>query len=258
VFSECDAPSHHFYRLETIVIMHTEPNTYSRNWFDFFHVDIGEPRTMQETAFICRCAPLPCFRKIADLCCGMGRHARALSKHGYSVIGVDRDADAIAKARALAGGPTYTKADIREYRPEPGSFDVAMVMSQSFGYFDETTNRKVLGLLTDGVRKGGRVILDLWSAEFFVAHQGRYEFETPGGVVRETKRVEGGRLFVHLDYPDGAEDNFEWQLFSPAQMISMAESVGLRRLFVCTAFDETTPPSPTSPRVQFLFARGCA
>jgi hypothetical protein len=62
-------------------------------------------------------------------------------------------------------------------------------------------------------------------------------------------------LFVYLDYPDSGEDNFEWQLFSPAQMISMAESVGLRQLLACTDFDEATPPSPSNPRIQFLFER---
>ena len=235
-----------------------EPNTYSRRWFEFFHIDISEARTTRETAFICRCALLPNFRKIADVCCGMGRHARALSKHGYSMIGIDRDPDAIAKARALAGGPIYMIADIRNYRLDPGAFDVVMIMSQSFGYFDPTTNREVLGRLADGVRKGGRVILDLWNTEFFVAHQGRHEFTTPGGIVRETKRVDEGRLFVHLDYPDGGEDNFEWQLFSPERMTSLAESVGLRSLVACTDFNEARPPSPTNPRVQFLFERYCA
>jgi SAM-dependent methyltransferase len=235
--------------------MHTEPNAYSRRWFEFFHANISEVRTMQETAFICRCAPLPSFRKIADVCCGIGRHARSLSKHGYSVIGIDRDADVIAKARALAGGPTYMNTDVRHYRPAAGMFDVAMIMSQSFGYFDARTNRDVLGRLVDGVREGGRVILDLWSAEFFVAHQGQYEFKTPNGVVRETKRVEGDRLFVHLRYPDGGEDKFEWQLFSPAPMISIAESVGLVPMFVCTNFNDTTSPSPMNPRVQFAFER---
>jgi SAM-dependent methyltransferase len=235
--------------------MRAEPNAYSRRWFDLFHVNISEARTMQEAAFACRCAPLPGFRKIADVFCGMGRHARALSKHGYSVIGLDRDADAIAKARALAGGPTYVNADVRDYRPDPGMFDAAVIMSQSFGYFDATTNREMLGRLADGVREGGRVMLDLWSAEFFVIHQGRYEFKTSGGIVRETKHIEEDRLFVHLDYPDGGEDNFEWQLFTPARMSSMAESIGLRRLLACTAFDEITPPSPKNPRVQFVFER---
>jgi SAM-dependent methyltransferase len=235
--------------------MRIELNAYSHRWFEFFHIGISEGRTAQETAFICRRAPLPCFRKVLDVCCGMGRHARALSKHGYSVIGLDRDANAIAKARTLTGGPTYVNADVRDYVPDPGMFDVAIIMSQSFGYFDAITNREVLGRLADGVREGGRIILDLWSAEFFMIHQGRCEFKTPGGVVRETKYAEEGRLFVHLDYPDGGEDRFEWQLFTPALMISMAESVGLRQLLACTAFDETTPPSPTNPRVQFVFER---
>jgi SAM-dependent methyltransferase len=235
--------------------MCAEANAYSPQWFEFFHIGISEDRTRQETEFVCRCAPLPTFRKVLDACCGMGRHARALAKRGYSVIGIDRDADVITKARAPAGGPVYMIADVRDYRPDPGAFDIAVIMSQSFGYFDATTNREVLGRLAKGVREGGRVVLDLWSGEFFVAHQGRYEFETPGGVVRETKHVEEDRLFVCLAYPDGGEDSFEWQLFTPERMISTAESVGLRQLLVCTAFDETTPPSPANPRVQFVFER---
>jgi SAM-dependent methyltransferase len=235
--------------------MRPEPNAYSTRWFEFFHIGITEARTTQETAFIRHCAPLPDFRKVLDVCCGMGRHARVLCSRGYSVKGIDRDSDAIARARALAGGPSYLNTDIRDYRPAPGAFDVAIIMSQSFGYFDSTTNRDVLGRLAAGVRKGGRVILDLWSHDFFVAHQGERDLEGNGGVVRETKRVEGDRLFVHLAYPDGGEDNFEWQLFSPAQMISMAESVGLRQLLACTDFDEATPPSPSNPRIQFLFER---
>lgn len=59
---------------------------------------------MHETKFVCRCAPLPHFRKVSDACCGMGRHAGVLSTRGYSVIGIDRDNTAIARARALAGG----------------------------------------------------------------------------------------------------------------------------------------------------------
>jgi SAM-dependent methyltransferase len=236
-------------------VIDAEPNAYSHRWFEFFHAGISQTRTMQEAAFVCHWAPLPDFRKILDVCCGMGRHARVLSSQGYSVTGVERDSHALAKARELGGGPTYVHADVRDYRPEPSAFDIAMIMSQSFGYFDATTNREVLGRVADGVCEGGRVILDLWSTEFFVEHQGQYEFKTPGGVVQETKRVEDDRLFVHLDYPDGGEDNFEWQLFSPKQMISMAKSVGLRQLFACTDFDEAMPPSPTNPRVQFLFER---
>jgi SAM-dependent methyltransferase len=89
------------------------------------------------------------------------------------VLGLDRDADVIAKARALDGGPSYVNTHIREYRPEPNAFDVAIIMSQSFGHFDAATNRDVLGQLAAGVREGGRVILDLWSPRIFCDPSGR-------------------------------------------------------------------------------------
>lgn len=81
-------------------------NVYSRQWFEFFHIGIGEART--KTAFICRCAPLPDFRKVLDVCCGMGRHARALGSRGYSVTGIDRDRVMLSRrpARWLAAQAT--------------------------------------------------------------------------------------------------------------------------------------------------------
>jgi SAM-dependent methyltransferase len=88
-----------------------EPNSYSRQWFEFFHDGIDESRTIRETEFICACAPPPEFRNILDVCCGMGRHPRALSSRGYFVTGIDRDADAIAKARELGAGPKYVVAE---------------------------------------------------------------------------------------------------------------------------------------------------
>jgi trans-aconitate methyltransferase len=98
--------------------MRSKSNTYSHRWFEFFNDGIDEARTIKETTFVCRCAPLPHFRKVIDVCCGTGRHARALARLGYDVIGIDRDVDAIAKARELGGGPSYLQVDIRDYQPK--------------------------------------------------------------------------------------------------------------------------------------------
>jgi SAM-dependent methyltransferase len=235
--------------------MPLEPNVYSREWFEFFHIGIDEARTNQETMFVARFAPLPDFRKVLDVCCGLGRHAHALSNLGYSIVGIDRDADAIAKARELGGGPEFVVADIRDYAPDPGAFDVAICMSQSFGYFDAATNRDVLARLTNGVRKGGRMVLDLWNPEFFAAHQGERELKTSLGTVRENKRIKGDRLFVDLEYPSGNCERFEWQVFSPAEMTELARSVGLVLLVSCTDFDAKVLPSASKPRLQFVLER---
>jgi hypothetical protein len=185
----------------------------------------------------------------------MGRHARGLSSRGYSVTGIERDLDVIARARELAGGPSYIQADIRDYRPDIGAYDLVIVMSRSFGYFDSATNRDLLGRLAKGVREGGRIVIDLWSQEFFATHQGERKLELPDGVARERKRVEDGRLFVNLDYSDGGHDDFEWQLFTPAEMLSLANSVGLALIVSCTDFDVMAKPSPTEPRIQFILER---
>lgn len=229
-----------------------EPNSYSRQWFEFFHVGIDEARTARETDFVCRCALLPQFRRILDVCCGMARHARALADRGYSVVGIDRDADAIAKAREVGGDPNYIVADIRNYQPEAGAFDAIIVMGQSFGHFDAGTNRDILRRLKNAIRERGRIILDLWNPGFFITHQGERKLKTPKGVVRENKRVDGDRLFVQLDYPDGSQEKFDWQLFTPAQMKQLAGTVGLVLSVSCAGFGTSTPPSPTEPRIQFV------
>ena len=64
-----------------------------------------------------------------------------------------------------------------------------------------------------------------------------------------------GRLFVHLDYPDGGYDDFEWELFTPTQMISLADSGGLNLIMSCTDFDKAVAPSSSNPRIQFVLER---
>jgi hypothetical protein len=70
--------------------------------------------------------------------------------------------------------------------------------------------------------------------------------------------VEDGRLFVHLDYPDGGADEFEWALFTPAEMSSLAESIGLTLTVCCTDFDTAVKPCPAKPRIQFVLERNSA
>ena len=232
-----------------------QTNSYSANWFEYFHVGIDEARTNREIDFVCHVAPRPEFQNILDLCCGMGRHARALSQRGYAVTAMDRDSDAIAKARQLAGRERYVIDDIRGYQPASDAFDAIIVMGQSFGYFDQATNRDLLRRLGVGIRNGGRIILDLWNPEFFDTHQGARNLKTARGIVRETKHLENGRLLVDLNYPDCTREKFEWQLFTPEQMTRLADSVGLILLLACSGFDKNNLPSPDDPRIQFVLER---
>jgi SAM-dependent methyltransferase len=230
------------------------PNSYSHHWFKFFHAGIDAARTTREVDFICACAPLPAFANTLDIGCGFGRHARALARLGYSVVGIDRDPVAIETARQLGGGPTYVHVDARDYRPIASS-DLIIIMSQSFGYFDAPTNCDVLSRLASGLREGGRIILDLWNPHFFVAHQGTRSLQFADGVVQERKHVDDGRLFVHLEYPDDATDDFEWELYDVERMNVLAGSSGLVLGASCSGFDLARKMDASDPRIQFILER---
>ena len=68
-------------------------------------------------------------------------------------------------------------------------------------------------------------------------------------------RCEGDRLFVRVTYPDGADEEFEWQLFTAPEMKSLAESIGFDLLISCTEFNARTKPSPENPRIQFVLQK---
>jgi cyclopropane fatty-acyl-phospholipid synthase-like methyltransferase len=186
---------------------------------------------------------------------GMGRHSRALSKRGYLVTGIDRDANAIAKARELGGGPRYIQADVQDYRPTSGEYDAVIIMGQSFGHFDTAANIAILGRLSTGLRKHGRILLDLWNPEFFASHQDERDLQLADGIVQEKKRVENTRLFVHLTYPTGNQEDFEWQLFTRDTIEALAGPLALRLTACCTDFDDSIEPGPSKPRIQFVLER---
>lgn len=237
------------------LVSDVEANSYSPAWFELFHAGIPEARTETESAFVRHVCPRPDFGRVLDVCCGMGRHARALAASGYAVTGVERDGHAIAVALAKGGGPAYVQADARDYQPAPESFDAVVILSQSFGYFDPDTNRAGLARFGQALRPGGRLVLDLWNPDFFRLRQGQRTFQLPAGAVRETTRLEDGRLFSRLDYPDGGCDRFEFQTFSVAEMEEFIRPVGLRLRMVCTDYDAAAPPSADKPKMQFILER---
>ena len=73
-------------------------------------------------------------KDVIDIGCGDGRTTRQIALTAASVLGVDPDVDAIARARDAAGdeadGITFTAADAVALDLPPASFDV-VVFSRS-------------------------------------------------------------------------------------------------------------------------------
>ena len=102
---------------------------------------------------------------VLDLACGHGTLANALAVRGCRVTGLDSSAVFLRRARAdaVAAGADveYVAGDMRRLPSWTGRFDRVVNWSTAFGYFDDDTNRAVLGEIARVLRPGGRLAMDL-------------------------------------------------------------------------------------------------
>lgn len=104
-----------------------------------------------------------------DLCCGPGRCSIALAKKGFTVTGVDRTGFLLDKARAKARAAKvkieWVQMDMRDF-VRPDSFDLALSMFTSFGYFDDKTqDTAVLRNIFASLCPAGAFLIDVTGKE---------------------------------------------------------------------------------------------
>jgi SAM-dependent methyltransferase len=232
-------------------------NSYSNEWFSFFLQPIQSEQTEFEIDFVARNLPQPGYQTVVDLCCGAGRHCNLLALRNYEVIGIDNNVTALEQARKGSNGSvTYVAKDMRNFSEIPGKFDAVLNLWQSFGYFDEKTNQNILRQIAEKLNSKGRFILDIYHRDFFSNNQGKRQFEKDGISITETKLMIGNRLTVTLVYDTlNKTDRFDWQLYTPKEIIELLKSSGLEYALACTGFDEKQIPSENSPRVQYVFEK---
>jgi len=238
-----------------------EANAYSRLWFETFLRTQSPEWTMREVDFVARQAPRPTYRTLLDVCCGEGRHAIPLAERGYDVTGLDRDSVALSAAReraaVLSVAARFIEGDMRGLAASVvGPFDACVCLWQSFGYFDSATNEDILLQMSDLLRPGGRLILDIYHPGYFASHQGQRTVERNGRSITISERLDGNHLSVDIDYgPDAAPDRMEWELYTPDAIQALAALHGLRTILACTNCDETQLPTPDMIRMQLVFER---
>src|SRR5687768_579150 len=232
-------------------------NAISDVWFRTFLDTVDPAQTAIELAFLERQLPLRDFARVLDLCCGRGRHALPLSDRGYAVTGVDREAALIAQARAAGTTATFLQMDVREIRDLRQTWDAALIMWASFGYFTAKENRAQLETIRKCLRPGGRLILDVYNYEFFVDRQGERQITRNGVLVTQRFHIRDDRLEVELRYAGhDVIDRFSWQIFRPEELCTFVSEAGFEPIALCAEFDEQKPPHSEVPRMQLVMALG--
>jgi len=106
---------------------------------------------------------------LLDLCCGPGRYAVPLALRGFSVTGVDRTSFLLDRARDYAvekgAAIEWVLEDMRHFI-RADSFDLAINMFTSFGYFDDPAeNMGVLRNVHASLKRQGVFMIDVAGKE---------------------------------------------------------------------------------------------
>jgi len=169
--------------------------------------------------------------RILDVGCGPGRHAHALGRRGFEVLGVDISERFVSLARENTphgSHVTFERADARTLRFD-SEFDAvislcqgAFGLSAGAGVTPLDPDRAVLDGMARALRPGGRLALSAFSAYFQVRFLGESDsFDAERGVNHEHTAVRN---------EDGVEVPADlWTTcFTPRELRLMAEAAGLR------------------------------
>ncbi len=100
---------------------------------------------------------------VFDCPCGDARVSYYLAKKGAKVTGMDLNPHFVEKARerfAKAGlEGSFRVGDIRDVS-YPGGCDLYFSWFNSFGYFTDEVNRKVMKKISDCIKPGGRLVME--------------------------------------------------------------------------------------------------
>jgi D-alanine-D-alanine ligase len=109
---------------------------------------------------------------ILDLCCGQGRHVIELQKRGFKYAeGIDRSHYLINKARKRIKDEglniKFKEGDARKLPYANDSFDLVILMGNSFGYFETALDDiKVLKEIRRILKPNGRIFLDIANGDY--------------------------------------------------------------------------------------------
>jgi len=229
-------------------------NVYTPQWFATFLEPLPIEYTDLDITAIQVRLPLGPFSRILDLCCGPGRHAARLMELGYRVTGIDRDRDAVSLAQHRAPTAAFHCMDVRAIGRLGEQFDGVLLLWQSFGYFSPKENDQLLRDIRALLRPGGRLLLDVFHADYFRRHQGPRS-KLPNGVSSLEDRVVRDRLHSRIEYDDGTEETMDFEIFTPEQLAERAGRAGLRLVESCCWWDQGRPPDPGQTRFQLTLER---
>ncbi|MGG4448463.1 class I SAM-dependent methyltransferase [Brevibacillus porteri] len=197
--------------------------------------------------------------RVLDLCCGSGRHSRALARRGYEVVGVDLSPVLLQLAEEQNTYPqlSFARCDMRDI-PFCEEFDIVVNLFTSFGYFStDEENANVIRNMAQALKTKGEVVIDFLNAAYvidnLVPHSTK---EVSGMLIKEERWIQDGfvkkRILISDESSNEPREYMEQvRLFSAQQMIAMLTEAGFEKIQVFGNYQFEEYVANESPRMIF-------
>ncbi len=213
------------------------------SWFDteYYHALYAHRDTNEAAFFIENIVDQLAFhppKKILEIACGKGRHAKHFNRLGFNVLGVDLSRKSIKEAQKMQTNTLqFQVQDMRnlEYKQ---SFDLATCLFTSFGYFDSSLDdQKIVHGAYNALKPGGFFVLDFLNAHLVenalrdkplqtgVIKRGTYRFETKKYIASSFVK-KSIKVFDNEEFK--AEFHEQVRLYSAKELRALIEAQGFK------------------------------
>ncbi len=211
-----------------------------KDLYDQFRMDtnfgkVSNKETKADVDFICEVLELKKGDKILDLFCGFGRHSIELAKRGYLAAAIDYNFSYLEFGKKLCKGmdniPNFIQGDVRNINYGK-DYDAAIIMFNSFGYFNDSEDKLILNKIFNSLKPKGRFFIEIlnrdWILKNYKEKQER-EFE-------DIKVIEKRKFDILTSRNDFIIQRFgengivnkmgSWRLYSAHEIKNMLEEIG--------------------------------
>jgi SAM-dependent methyltransferase len=242
-----------------------EQDTFWIKWAPVLFHEHRWQKAQEEVANIISLLKIGPQASVLDLCCGPGRHSLQLARHGFSVTGVDRTKTYLDKARKQAKieglKVQFIQDDMRRFC-RPGSFDVAINLFTSFGYFEDINDdRRVAANVYRSLKENGVFLIDIMGKEVLArVFRERDWYELDNIIVLEERKICANWSWIEnrwLTIKDGKmeECKVSHRLYSAAELAVLLSDCGFKAIDVYGDLTGT-PYDHTAKRLVVVAHKG--
>lgn len=186
---------------------------------------------------------------VLDVGCGLGRHALEFADFGLDVTGIDISPEYLAEARERAEAASvseqtiFRNLDMRELDTLDETFDLAVCLFTTFGYFGDDTNVEVLRGMRQRLSSRGVCAVEVVNKDALLKNfRSEGVTELDHGLAIEQRNFDSrtSRMTVVRDVLHGDEPNFEFEghveydirLYSPPELECQFSEAGFEEVAV--------------------------